>query len=177
MDRLARVTCRWFVGAAVLSAALGCRKPHEATSGKEFFGKLQKAAVARDVETVWLMMTRECRNSIVNAAKGKIQIADLQERAELEDAVELPTRDPEQLARILLREGLEKKARTFAEMSFVDERDQDTALGKMYWVTFRHSEADRDHFVLLEVDGYLRLLHLGSLTTAVMGWEPPKESP
>lgn len=152
----------------------GCHKPHEATSGKEFFRKFQEAANARDVERLWLMMTRECQRSVVDIAEMRIRSVESQEKAESEDVPELPTRDPQQLARIILREGLEKKARVFAEMSFVEERDQDTALGKMYWVTFRHSEADRDHLVLVEVDGFLKLRHMGTLTIAVLGWEPPK---
>lgn len=154
---------------------LGCHAKHEATSGREFFAKFHAAALARDVDTIYKMSTREVRDRFVSAAQFRIHMAEA--RAMADDPIPLPSTDPEQLARILVTEWLDRHAALIEQMKYVDTTTQAMPMvGEVTTVLVRHELADRDMLMLIEVDGYLKLWQPGQLFATMAFEEAPQQS-
>lgn len=152
-------------------AFAGCHAKHEATSGKEFYAKLRSAMLEKDVDTLWKMTSQEVRTSFVQQAKGRIQTMRTREdiNANLPDdsdplpVDDLPTDDPEALAKILLGQWMESNRGLVERMEFVETVKTATPMGECVSVVVRYPGVDRDTLLLMEVDGYLKLFSPGRI--------------
>ncbi len=120
----------WIPALAVVALAVGCdSKVNQASTGKEFLEKFQKAEKDKDSEKIWNMLAKESREDRVSSAKKDLEKA----KASPEEAEKLKKdlgmkEDPmaagaEKIAQAKLTKQLEKPTELLTA-KFVEEKTQ-----------------------------------------------------
>jgi hypothetical protein len=148
---------RLLLALPILVAA--CKKPHEATSGKEFFEKFIKASQNKDAETVWKMMSKATQEAGLARARASIEAAkknpevakSITDSLGIADPANV---DPTTFSIASLRKWLEREgAAQTAKVRFVEEKKE----GDLVIVVSEEEGKGRDELVLVREDGYLKL--------------------
>jgi len=149
----------------LLLASIGCYGKQEPTTGEEFYRTFAHALRRKDVDTIWKLMSEECRAHMATYAECRIRAAEsteefnqfVEDSADEQPVPEIPTREPRELAKHMIREWIETHWDLVGAMRYVETIQTETPLGMMTSVVFRYPGVDRDMMVLMEVDGFLRM--------------------
>jgi hypothetical protein len=148
---------RLLLALPILVAA--CKKPHEATSGKEFLEKFKKASQNKDAETLWKMMSKRTQEAGLVRARASIETAKkdpdiakyLRDTMGIADPANV---DPTVFAIASLKKWLEAEgAAEAAKVRFIEEKKE----GDLVIVVSEQEGKGRDELVLVTEDGYLKL--------------------
>ena len=154
---------RWTTPLAILACVAGCHAKHEATTGKEFFEKMQKAAKDKDAETIWKMMSKKTQEAMVKSMKDQVEYAKktAEMKTELVKMLKESTgiegdplaMDPEALAKAQLKKGLEKDSAKADKSKFIEEKKE----GDLVILVIEEEGKDKHEIALIKEDGFLKM--------------------
>lgn len=142
----------------LLLFAIGCRGKSEADSGEEFFEKWSDAARAKDVETLWKMLTEDSQAFYTESAKQELDRArgnpDAQKKIKMDYDLtqDVDSLDPVVLAKAKIKLRLSEEPWSFGQGRFVGEEQDGSDL-----VVTIDSQGVRKVMILEREKRYLRI--------------------